>query len=121
MKRLSTVFNRGFWNGYYLGQRLGEWSNVYGSKATRKKVYVGKVSNYFTNIKVAEVKMETGSLSLGEKVLIIGPTTGVLEETINEIRVNHINVDKTKKGDICSIPVDTFLRRSDKIYKWIER
>src|SRR5210317_859870 len=77
--RLASVFNRGFWDGYYLGQRLGEWSEVYGSKATQKKVYVGKITNYYDRIGVAEVAMETGTLEVGDDILIMGPTTGVIE------------------------------------------
>ena len=88
--RLSAVFNRGFWDGYYLGQRLGEWSEKYGSRSTHKKVYIGKGTNYFDRIGVAEVSVESGSLELGDKILIIGPTTGVIETTINELRVNEL-------------------------------
>lgn len=119
-ERLSTVFNRGFWDGYYLGQRLGEWSHVYGSKATKKKVYVGKITNYFTNIGVAEVVCETGSLTVGDQVLIMGPTTGVVESTVDELRIDLKNVEKANKGDTFSIPVNTFLRRSDKLYKIVD-
>jgi putative protease len=116
-ERLKTVYNRGFWDGYYLGRRLGEWSGQYGSQSTRRKVYLGKVTNYFKKIRVAEVKMETGSLSVGDTVLIIGPTTGVVEETIREIRFDLQPVKEVKKGDLCSIPVETFLRRSDQVYR----
>lgn len=117
--RLATVFNRGFWNGYYLGQRLGEWSGVYGSQATQKKVYVGKGINYFDRIGVAEVAIETGSLSLGDNILIMGPTTGVIEMKIKELRVEEKNVDEAIKGDRCSFPVNQVVRRSDKLYKLI--
>jgi putative protease len=119
-ERLSTVFNRGFWDGYYLGQRLGEWSEVYGSKATKKKIYIGKVTNYFTNIHVAEILCESGTLEVGDDILLMGPTTGVIETNVEEIRLELKNVNKAAKGDTFSIPVDTFLRRSDKLYKLVE-
>jgi putative protease len=119
--RLSTVFNRGFWDGYYLGQRLGEWSSKYGSSATRKKIYLGKVTNYYAKSKVAEIKLETGELSTGDNILISGPTTGVLEYRIGEIRVDLKEVKTARKGEFCSIPVKEFLRRSDKIYLWVDQ
>src|SRR5664279_5649832 len=77
--RLSTVFNRGFWDGYYLGQTMGEWNENYGSSATRRKVYIGKIKNYFTKLNVAEIKLENGDLNIGDAILITGPTTGVVE------------------------------------------
>jgi len=116
-QQLRSVYNRGFWDGYYLGRRMGEWSDRYGSQATHTKIYVGKITNYFTRLGVAEVTMETGDLNTGDDILIIGPTTGVVEEQVKEIRVGLIKVNKTVKGEICSIPVKTFLRRSDKVYK----
>ncbi len=121
MEQLSMVFNRGFWDGYYLGQRLGEWSHIYGSKATMKKTYVGKITNYYTKLGVAEVKMESGELKTGDQILITGPTTGVIETKIEEIRVDLKTTPSTHKGELCSIPVKQFLRRSDKIYRWTER
>ncbi len=120
-KRLAKVFNRGFWDGYYLGQRLGEWSEEYGSKATHKKVYVGKGTNYFDRIGVAEVVIETGSLELGDQVVIVGPTTGVIETTIKELRVNEESCQSAGKGESCSFPVDQLVRRSDKVYKLVLR
>lgn len=114
--RLATVFNRGFWDGYYLGQRLGEWSEVYGSRATRKKVYVGKVTNFYSKIGVAEVLMETGTIKLGDELLIIGSTSGVREITIGELRVDEKNVDSASKGVRVSFPVSESVRRSDKVY-----
>mgnify|MGYP006288792241 FL=1 len=87
-EQLKTVFNRGFWDGYYLGQRLGEWSHRYGSRATKRRIYLGKGMNYFPKIGVAEFLMETGTLKTGDHVLITGPTTGVIETTVNELRVN---------------------------------
>jgi U32 family peptidase len=118
--RLSTVFNRGFWDGYYLGQRLGEWSGKYGSKASTRKVYVGKGSNYFSKLKVAEFLLEAKSLSVGDKILITGPTTGVIESEVKEIRFNLENVQKVKKGDRFSMPIDQVVRRSDKLYKVVD-
>ena len=115
-EKLATVFNRGFWDGYYQGARLGEWSDAYGNKATRTKTYVGKITNYFSNIGVAEVLIETGELSVGDPVLITGPSTGVLDISVSEIRVDLKNVTTARKGDLCSIPVARKLRRSDKIY-----
>jgi putative protease len=117
MKRLESVYNRGFWDGYYLGNKMGEWAGQHGSVATQYKEYVGKVINYFARRKVAEIKMESGSLAVGNQACIMGPTTGVLELEIPEIRVDLKPVRETVKGENCSIPVDTFLRRADKIYK----
>jgi len=119
-KRLSTVFNRGFWDGYYLGQKLGEWNDRYGSRATRKKVYLGKITNFFAKLNVAEIKLENGDLEKGEKLLITGPTTGVLEYSADEIRVDLKVAEKALKGEFCSVKVPVVLRRSDKVYKWIE-
>jgi putative protease len=120
MERLSTVFNRGFWNGYYLGQKLGEWSNEYGNRATKRKVLIGKGTNYFTKIKVAEFLLESNELEVGDNILITGPTTGVVETTIKEIRVDLKPVEKAVKGDSFSIALDTMIRRSDKLYKIVE-
>jgi U32 family peptidase len=119
MKRLKTVYNRGFWNGYYLGQTIGEWTGQHGSLATQRKEYVGKITNYFRKLKVAEIRMESGFLQAGDTIYIQGPTTGSIELTIPEIRVDLKTVKKTVKGEQCSIPVDSFLRRADKIYKII--
>lgn len=116
---LSSVFNRGFWDGYFLGQRLGEWNTNYGSSATKRKVYIGKITNYFTKPGVAEIKLESGNLEMGDVILIIGPTTGVVEFTAGEIRVDLKETSKALKGEFCSIKIPEFLRRSDKVYKWI--
>jgi putative protease len=118
-ERLTSVFNRGFWDGYYLGQKLGEWNTGYGSSATKRKVYLGKVTNYFTKLNVAEIKVENGDLCKGDAILIIGPTTGVIEYTVSEIRVDLKETEKAKKGEYCSISIPDYLRRSDKIYKWV--
>ena len=117
LKRLKSVYNRGFWDGYYLGQTMGEWTEKHGSVATQSKAYIGKVTNYFTKLNVAEIKLESGYLASGDRIYIQGPTTGVIEMTLDEIRVDKKPVRRTKKGDVCSITVPEFLRRADKIYK----
>ena len=119
-KELRKVFNRGFWDGYYHGQRLGEWSHVYGSQATKKKIYTGKCTNYYDRIGVAEILVEAGELKIGDKILIIGPTTGVLETKVNELRVEKETAEKAVKTQKCSIPVDQLVRRSDKVYRWVD-
>jgi U32 family peptidase len=118
--RLASVFNRGFWDGYYLGQKLGEWNNRYGSSATKRKVYLGKVTNYFSRLNVAEIKLENGDLEKGDLLLITGPTTGVVEYTAGEIRVDLRETQKALKGEFCSVPISDVLRRSDKVYKWVD-
>lgn len=119
-ERLSTVFNRGFWDGYYLGQTMGEWNSNYGSSATKRKIYLGKITNYFRKLNVAEIKLENGDLNKGDIILITGPTTGVIEYTAEEIRVDLNVTEKALKGELCSIKTPDFLRRSDKVYKWVE-
>ncbi len=119
-ERLSTVFNRGFWNGYYLGQRLGEWSEVYGSKATKKKICIGKVTNYFSKLQVGEFKLESYDLKVGDEVLIIGPNTGVVQMIVPELRLDLKPVEQVVKGDLFSMPCATKLRRSDKLYKLVD-
>jgi len=116
-EKLKSVFNRGFWDGYYLGQRLGEWSSVYGSSATKKKVYIAKGIKYFGGLGVAEFEMESGSLKVGDEILITGPTTGALMQTIEEIRVELDPVEETVKGERFSIKVDQKVRPSDRLYK----
>ncbi len=118
--RLSAVFNRGFWDGYYLGQRLGEWSKNYGSQATERKLYVGKATNYFSKIKVAEFELQTSNLKIGDKIVITGPTTGVVEIIVKEIRVNLKPVEEAKKGEQISIQIDERIRRADKLYKMVD-
>jgi putative protease len=115
--RLATVFNRGFWDGYYQGQKLGEWSEIYGSAATKKKAYIAKGMNYFSNLGVAEFQIETGELAIGDEIIITGPTTGVIEMIIEEIRVDLVMVDKAVKGDRFSMPVPERIRKADKLYK----
>ena len=149
-KELEEVFNRGFWDGYYQGARLGEWCDVYGSTSTRKKVYCGKITNWFGKLGVAEILVESYSLKVGDKILIIGPTSGCVEYTVPEIRVDLKPVQEAVKGTYCSIPVnwkdvvpgareealslcgdgcseqacraieESRLRRSDKVYIWAE-
>ncbi len=149
-KELSEVFNRGFWDGYYQGARLGEWADVYGSSATRKKAYCGKITNWFGKLGVAEILVESSALKVGDKILIQGPTSGCVEYTVPEIRVDLKPVDEAGKGVFCSIPIDwsqvvpgareevlglcgdgcnelackaleeSRLRRSDKVYIWAE-
>ncbi|MCC8063140.1 MAG: U32 family peptidase [Rikenellaceae bacterium] len=119
-ERLRTVFNRDFWDGYYLGQRLGEWSEHYGSAATVKKVMVGKVTNYFARIGVAEVSVEAVPLALGEKLLFLGATTGALEFTPDEIRVDLQPVDHAPQGVKCSVRTPEPVHRGDKVFKLVE-
>ncbi|WP_461641239.1 peptidase U32 family protein [Labilibaculum euxinus] len=120
MNNLATVFNRGFWDGYYLGQKIGEWSEEYGNRATKRKMLIGKGTNYFAKIKVAEFLLESQELKVGDQILITGPTTGVIETTVKEIRVDLKSVEKAVKGDSFSISMDTMIRRSDKLYKIVE-
>ena len=120
---LAEVFNRGFWDGYYQGAYLGQWSDVYGSQATRTKVYCGKVTNWFGRIGVAEVKVESAPLHAGDRVMAIGPTTGVVEFTADDIRVEFKQVQTAPKGVDCSValPSGERLRRGDKVYLWVDR
>ncbi|MDR1632797.1 MAG: U32 family peptidase [Dysgonamonadaceae bacterium] len=117
--RLVKVFNRGFWNGYYLGQRLGEWNDRYGNKATEKKLYVGKVLKYFSKLGVAEFLVETQSLSAGDKVLITGPTTGAQTFIAEDIRVSLISTGTASKGERFSMKTPEKVRPSDKLYKML--
>lgn len=120
-KDLETVFNRGFWDGYYQGARLGQWSEVYGSKATRQKTYIGKVTNYFSNIGVSEILVEAAPISVGDTLMVIGSTTGVVEFVIPEIRVALKPADTCVQGTYCSIPISDRIRRGDKVYKLTDR
>jgi len=119
-ERLASVFNRGFWDGYYLGKRLGEWSANYGSRATKRKIYIGKCTNYFTNIQVAEFKLETQNLKTGDEIIVTGPTTGVVHTTVEEIRYDREAVEEGLKGQRISVPVEIKLRRSDKLFKVVD-
>ena len=119
-RRLATVFNRGFWNGYYLGQRLGEWSHRYGSQATRRKILVGQITNYYKRIQVAELLAEANTIDVNDEILIIGPTTGVIQTHVREIRVGDQSVQTSPRGIKCSLPVEQTVRRSDKLYKLVD-
>jgi putative protease len=118
-KRLSSVFNRGFWDGYYMGQKLGEWSNIYGSKAAFKKVYTAKCLNYFPRIGIAEFQCESGKLTTGDSIFITGPTTGVIEQDVREIRVDYHLVSEARAGEKFSTPVERKARRADKLYRLV--
>jgi len=118
-QRLSKVFNRGFWNGYYMGQRLGEWSSNYGSEATHKKMYIGKVTNFFAKVGVAEILIEAQYIEKGDEILITGETTGAYEDFITEMRVELKEVSKAVKGCYVSIKTCKTIRRNDKVYKII--
>jgi len=119
-ERLGTVFNRGFWNGHYLGQEMGEWTEAYGSMASNRKIYIGKGLNYFSKLGVGEFLVETGEISAGDEILITGPTTGVMELQITEIRVKREIVQSATRGQHFSIPVPGIVRRSDKLYKVVD-
>lgn len=120
-ERLKTVFNRGFWNGYYLGQRLGEWSSTYGSEATKRKVYVGKGMKYYSKLGVAEFLVETKyGVNLGDDLIITGPTTGVIELKAEEIQVDCKPAEKCERGELFSIKVSEKIRPSDKLYKIVD-
>ena len=119
-ERLSTVFNRGIWDGYYQGQRLGEWTKNYGNKATEKKVLVGKVMKYFSKLGVAEIAVEASEIEKGQNMLITGPTTGILKFDASEIRYDLQPVDKAEKGWRVSIPVPDKVRPNDKVYKLLK-
>ena len=119
MDRLRSVYNRDFWDGYYLGRTTGEWSERYGSQATRMKRRIGKITNYFSKLGVAEICMEEDVLSVGDDLLIIGPTTGVYEDKVAEIRVEDQAVESVTKGIYCSVRVKELVRRGDQVYRWI--
>lgn len=120
-ERLKTVFNRGFWNGYYLGQRLGEWSSTYGSESTKRKVYVGKGMKYYSKLGVAEFLVETKyGVKTGDELLITGPTTGVIELKAEEIQVDCHPADTCERGELFSIKVPEKIRPSDKLYKIVD-
>ena len=117
--RLATIFNRGFWDGYYLGQRLGEWSGKYGSSATRVKQYVAKGGKWFSRLGVGEFFMEGAELCVGDEVIITGPTTGALIIKVEDIRVDGKSVDRAVKGDSFSIAVPAKVRPADRLYRWL--
>jgi len=116
-ERLSTVFNRGFWDGYYLGRQMGEWSNVPGSVSSQKKIYIAKGLHYYDKIGVAEFNCEAYGLKVGDKVIVTGPTTGYIETEVQSIHIESGAVDEIQKGQIFSIPLPEKIRASDKLYK----
>lgn len=120
LARLERVYNRGFWSGYYLGQELGEWNDTAGSKATTRKLYLGKGHHYYDKIKVAEFKLESYSLAVGDNVLITGPTTGAVETTVLELHTAEGAVTEARKGDLCAFKLEVAIRPSDKLYKIVE-
>jgi len=119
-ERLATVFNRGFWDGYYLGKKMGEWSDEYGSKATKQKVYIGRGIHYYDKAGVGEFQLDAHNLNVGDEVMVTGPTTGYVETIVNEIRLDNTVVNGVKKGDTFSMPIAHKIRPSDKLYKLIE-
>ena len=120
MQELEKVYNRGFWSGYYLGQKLGEWSKGSGSHATQKKLYIGKGMHFFPKAQIGEFKIEAYDLAIGDTILITGPTTGVKELLVDEMLVNDEKLEKASKGDSVTIPLEFRIRPSDKLYKIVE-
>ena len=120
-KHLGEVFNRGFWDGYYLGQRLGEWTSSYGSSATKQKVYVAKTNKYFSKIGVGEFAVESGEIKVGDEILITGQTTGLVRFVVEELRVDMQSVDRATKGQVCSIAVPEKVRPGDRLYIFTDR
>ena len=121
-RRLETVYNRGFWGGYYLGKKLGEWTDVEGSKATKEKIYLGKGKKYFSKLGVGEFAMDVGELSVGDEILITGPSHGVYQSTVQELRLDTLEeIDTVKRGQTFSMPVDIKIRPSDNLYKLVDR
>lgn len=117
--RLATVFNRGFWDGYYLGQRLGEWSSVYGSAATKRKILIGTATNYYSKLGVGEFDIQSEYLSVGEEVLITGSTTGLIQIVVEEIHNQGGAVQTAGKGDRIAFRTGRKIRRGDKLFKWV--
>lgn len=117
MSRLETVYNRGFWGGYFLGQELGEWTDSSGSKATQKKVYIGKGMHYYSKAKIGQFKIEAHQIKVGDQLLITGPTTGVIETTLETMRVDDVEADVAKRGSEITLPLEQVIRASDKLYK----
>ena len=119
-QELSKVYNRGFWEGYYLGRKLGEWANQPGSVATEKKVYIGKGNRYYPKIGVGEFVLETGAITTGDTLMVIGRTEGVRKEKVKGFRVNGEEATQAKKGDVISLPWATRVLKDDKLYKVIQ-
>ena len=118
-EKLATVFNRGFWDGYYLGRKIGEWCDENGSKSSKKKIYLAKGLKYYEQAKVGEFQCESHSLSVGDEIMITGPTTGYIEIKIEELRLDGKPIDKVLKGDIFTIFCNEKIRPSDKLYKLV--
>ena len=118
-EQLSTVYNRGFWDGYYLGRKMGEWCNENGSKSTKRKIYLAKGLRYFEQAGVGEFKCESNSLAIGDEVVITGPTTGYIHTHVSEIRINGISVEKVERGDSFTLAITEKIRPSDKLYKLV--
>lgn len=118
--RLATVFNRGFWDGYYLGKKMGEWNREYGSNATKRKIYIGRGIKYFDKLSVGEFKLESDHLSVGDEIMITGPTTGYIETKVSELRLENQSVEKVSKGDVFTFPISEKVRASDKLYKVVD-
>lgn len=119
-ERLRTVFNRGFWDGYYLGRTMGEWAERYGSHATTVREHIGKVTNFFGRLSVAEITVESGELSVGDTLEIEGPTTGIYEAVIEELRLDDASVQTVRKGGVCSVVTSAVVRRGDKVFKKVQ-
>ena len=120
IRRLQSVYNRGFWGGYYLGQKLGEWSKVGGSVATEKKIYIGKGRHYYAKTQIAEFSIEAYDLQIGDRILITGPNTGARKTVVKELMVQGSTTTKASKGDICTMPLEFRIRSSDKLYKLVD-
>ncbi|MBS1636728.1 MAG: U32 family peptidase [Bacteroidetes bacterium] len=119
-ERLATVFNRGFWDGYYLGRKMGEWNDSYGSKATRRKIYIGRGLHYYDQVGVGEFKLESHDLRLGDTIMITGPTTGYIELAVDNLRIDNVPNELARKGDVITFPVAQRIRPSDKLYKLVD-
>ncbi|MFN8144199.1 MAG: peptidase U32 family protein [Bacteroidia bacterium] len=117
IERLSTVYNRGFWDGYYLGRTMGEWNNEYGSKSTKKKIYIGRGVKYFDKAGIGKIQLEAHHLSVGDEIIVTGPTTGYIHVVVNEMMVNEVSARTAKKGEVITTPIPEKIRPSDKIYK----
>ncbi|MDR3272302.1 MAG: U32 family peptidase [Flavobacteriaceae bacterium] len=120
LEQLKTVYNRGFWSGYYLGQKLGEWSENPGSNATQKKIYIGKGRHFYPKMQIGEFEIEAYDLKVGDKILVQGQTTGSQESEVKSMMVNDLTAQEAKKGDVLTIPLSFKIRPSDKLYKVVK-
>ena len=119
-ERMENVYNRGFWGGYYLGQELGEWTDEDGSKAKKRKVYIGDGAKYFSKIGVGEFVLKNGELAIGDEIIITGPTTGIVEHTISNLRLDESDVEMVKRGDRFTFKIEDKIRPADKLYKVVD-